>query len=577
MIAGIRQSSQVGSGYEKHKLFPFAQAFQETAENILTEGVGVDIFDEPKKVYRKPTSRNTMKKFFMENACASYETMDAADRKDFNESMEAQFDNDIEAMNEHSVMADYNPIVGMALPIHKLILMNMVFDKGGIQKVTAVQPKFSISIEHRILVAPDGRELDMATDQNYLTEAMNSTAPLTSVVLSLPELGNTNVKTALGGTKLDSLIVGTYIEAIMIPDVAFEIGDVLPDANGFVKVGNPIATALTIADLWIKTNIKFAPNYNASYDRVVTQAIKYSVKKEVAGVVSVVEIKDTIAATMDKDIFTIQALNQKVTKVSLNTRLDASNGMLEACSTKWKIDTELVEIDTAIPLNTTISPEEIKDISAMYNVNQLTKLMSLYNTVHANYKDDTIKNGLDTDYDVLIGKNKTYNTFDFAPRDGYALDHVEYRMKTFMDFLDNEVTILLQALNDPNMTVSIYGDPTIIRKITPKEYTFQAPSAIGPVELDYTQTIVNQSDKRLYQFFGSDKMRNSNEIMILLNPRNSEKIIYRIYDYQMYVSNEIRNPQNPSLPALHSFERFKLVSYQGVQGRVKVLNPSGLK
>ena len=71
-------------------------------------------------------------------------------------------------------------------------------------------------------------------------------------------------------------------------------------------------------------------------------------------------------------------------------------------------------------------------------------------------------------------------------------------------------------------------------------------------------------------------MRGTNELMIILNPRNSERITYRLYDYQMYVSNEIRNSANPALPALHAFERFKLVEYQAVQGRIKIQNPSGL-
>ena len=52
--------------------------------------------------------------------------------------------------------------------------------------------------------------------------------------------------------------------------------------------------------------------------------------------------------------------------------------------------------------------------------------------------------------------------------------------------------------------------------------------------------------------------------------------MYRIYDYQMYVSNEIRNASNPALPALHAFERFKMMEYQPVQGRIQILNPSGL-
>ena len=44
----------------------------------------------------------------------------------------------------------------------------------------------------------------------------------------------------------------------------------------------------------------------------------------------------------------------------------------------------------------------------------------------------------------------------------------------------------------------------------------------------------------------------------------------------MYISNEIRNANNPALPAIHTFERWKMVEYQPVQGRIQILNPSGL-
>ena len=135
---------------------------------------------------------------------------------------------------------------------------------------------------------------------------------------------------------------------------------------------------------------------------------------------------------------------------------------------------------------------------------------------------------------------------------------------------------MLQVLNDPNMTITIFGDPRIVRKITPKEYAYTSPQSIGPVTLDYTQTIVNLSDKRTYNFVGSDKMRNTNELVIILNPHNSERITLRIYDYQLYVSNEIRNIANPALPAIHAFERWILKDYQPVIGKVQILNPSGL-
>ena len=544
---------------------------------VLTED-SLDVFEEPGKVLRRKSTRNALKKFFVENSFDPNTIMSIEEQEDHIRDMEEMFENDVEAINEHAVLPEYNPIVGMSLPIHKLIMMNMVFDKGVIPKVTAVQPKFTISLERRILVTPAGEEIDFFTEQNKMTDAINSTAPFKEIELTLPEVEGTDVLGQLGGTSLDNLVLSTAISAVMVPDCVFEVGDILPNEDGYIVPGGEVAGSKTTKDVWFPTNIEFKPNYGGPghYERTVVYPFRVTVKKDDSGSVVVKEITETISGSMNKNLFNIVAMKGNITKVRLKTRLDASNGMLDTCSVKWKVDTDLVEIDTSIPINTTISPEEVKDLSAMYNVNQLTKLMSLYKTAMANYKDDTIKNYLDDSFVKLSPRVKSQGTFDFAPRDGFALDHVDWRSRTFMDYLDDFVTVMLQVLNDPNMTISIVGDPRIVRKITPKEYSYTAPSSIGPVELDYTQTIVNSSDKRVYNFVGSDKMRGTNELMVILNPRNSERIVYRLYDYQMYVSNEIRNAANPALPALHAFERFKLVEYQPVQGRIQILNPSGL-
>lgn len=250
--------------------------------------------------------------------------------------------------------------------------------------------------------------------------------------------------------------------------------------------------------------------------------------------------------------------------------------MHNTVSVKWDSQTNIVEIPDAYPINTTISPEEVKDIQALYNEDQLTNILSLFKTALGNFKDDKIHAELDESFLRMPEANRLAEVFDFAPPEGYALDQVEYRHKTFMDALDNYAQYMIQVLNDPNITISVIGNPAIIRKITPTTYTYQAPSSIGPVELDFTRTVVT-SDKRVYNFVSSDKLRNNQNLIILLNPRNSDRIIYCIYDYQLYLSNEIRNAQNPALPAVHAFERFKLVGYQPVQGRVKIINPTGLR
>jgi len=568
----------VGGSFTKDPMTNYVQSFAEFAKSLLNES-GMDIFEEPKKVLRRPQTKQALKEFF----CTNFMDENANDPfmndngyiEDQYAMMEQQFENDVDAVFENANMADYNPVIGMTFPVHKNILMNMVFDKGAIQKVVAEGPKFTMSMEKRILVDTQGKEIDMFTDQNKMTAAIDASNPVYEIALTLPELGTTNVLAACGGLASDHLSIKTHIVGIQIAKMYVAEGDIKPDANGWVRPNGPIATAAEAGEytnVWFPVDIKFQPGYN-QYERSFNAPIELIVRKSATENET---ITDILAGTMDKDIFTVIAGKGNIKKVMLAAELDTANHMLKTCSVKWKVDTKLIEIPNAIPLNVTISPEEVKDLAALYQVNQLTKIMSLLKTTLANYKDDKIKQFLDDSYQTLADNCRGYMEFDYAPPTGYALDPLTWRHSMFFDAFDTEVTKMLQVLNDPNMVITVFGDPDLIRKITPVEYTYTTPTTIGPVDLDYKRTVVT-SDKRIYQFIGSDKMRWNDELIVLLMPHNTNRVTYRIYDYQMYVSNEIRNAQNPALPSVSCFERFKCDEYQAVQSRVRVLNRSGLR
>lgn len=580
MIAGTRQKSMGGNAYRNDPLYAFGKAFTEAANNILTVE-SYDLFAEPKRAIRSAGAKQALKEFFCNDFIdTNNETLTAEQIEDLQEEVEAQFENDIEGINENAYMSEYSPMVGMALPIHKLILMNNVFSQGNvIQKVTAVQPNFTISLERRILVTPEGEEIDMFLEQNRITDAIESTAPTKEFELTLPQTeGATDLVGALGGTATDELSSVTRVCGIFVENVYFAAGDHLPDEDGYYSNKGPIATEADagLKNVWFRVNVGFTPSYGGPgrNERVLNQPITIKYKKNADGEIET--LTDKLFGSMNRSKIDLVAINGKITKVKVAAKLNTSNAQLDTVSVKWHVDSDYVEIPEATPINTTISPEEVKDISAMYDANQVTKIMSMTKTVLSEYKDMKIKRYLDDSYKEMDERTSFAGEFDFAPNEGYALDWVTFRAATFMDYLDDYVTKMLQVLNDPNMTISIVGDPRIVRKITPSEYTYQAPANIGPVTLDYTQTIVNAKDHRVYNFVGSDKMRNTNELMVILNPRNTERICYRLYDYQLYISNEIRNAANPSLPAIHSFERFKLVSQLPIQGRLNILNPSGL-
>lgn len=572
IVGNRRSASTMGNGYAFDSINSFAESFVETAKDILNEGV--DLFTEPQKALNVRSTRDALKSFFVENCCDhnEFQKTDPAHAAALIEAAEQDaaemFQNDLEGIQEHANLGSYNPVIGMTFPMHKNIMMNNVFDKGAIPKFVAREPKFTISMESRILVKPNGEEIDMWKEQYKMREAIDSAAPHTVVTVTLPEVeGTTDVLTAAGGAAGDSLSIDTHVCAVQV-NVYLENGDINPE-TGVAHSGGASAV-----DVWIPVRMRFTPNYG-EIDRIIAEEFTLKAKKLEGSEVQNVVLKDVITGYVRNNKFQITSTTGVIKKVKLDARLDTSSANVNTCSVRWKVRTDIVEIPSAIPINTTVSPEEVKDLGALYNVNQLSKILSLMKTALGEYKDATIKKELDVSFQNMAAESKFATTFDFAPRQGYALDHVEWRHKTFMDYLDSVTTGLYQVLNDPNMTVSVFGAPDLIRKITPTEYTYQTPSNIGPVELDYTKTVVT-SDKRVYQFISSDKLRGNPNLIIVLCPRNTDRIVYRIYDYQMYVSNEIRNAMNPALPAIHGFERWKFVEYQPVQGRIKVLNPTGM-
>ena len=67
MIAGTRQKTVGGTNYKSDRLYPFAKAFTEAAQNIFTTE-NYDIFTEPTRALRNSAVLEAMKSFFTEDA-----------------------------------------------------------------------------------------------------------------------------------------------------------------------------------------------------------------------------------------------------------------------------------------------------------------------------------------------------------------------------------------------------------------------------------------------------------------------------------------------------------------------------
>lgn len=547
-VVGQVTSNSIGNSFTHKEPNSLCESFANVAQNIRRT-TQRELFMNPVETVMDPASRSALKEFFIKG---SYDPEDPNMKnnpqavEDHMQMMTEMFDNNCQAITENQTIAVFNPVVGMTLPMHKFILINSIFDKGGIPKFVTKQPKWTETIQYPMIVDREGKKHNLFFEQSKITDIMNQTAPFTEFEVTLPEANTTDFLDANHlGDPLGNISIASYISAVQI------------------------------GEKWYPTNITFKPTYGTTA-RIAVETVTVEEKDDDGNVTNT--YNDTISATMNDNKFTVMSLSQGsvVKAVKLKLKLDTSDARVKTPSVAWEETSDFFEVPEANPINVPISPEVVKDVYAMYGANQINIVMSLIKTVLGTYKDDTIKTMLDESYVRLEPWQKIYNKFDFAPREGYAHDHIAWRQATFMDALDTFVSKLIEAWRDTNVSIGIFGRPDIIRKITPTTYDYKSTDAIGDITLDYSRTI-STSEGRVYNFVSSMKFNGSDQLIIVLNPRNTNRFIYRIYDYQLYVSNEIRNHANPTLPAVHAFERFLFKEYQPVQGRVDILNPTGYR
>ena len=571
---GERKNPSMGN-FTKDPMYAYASAFCEAQQNIYRES-SIDYSSEPVRALAFKGNVEQLKNFYMENSVVMPEKYLGTERyQDELDMMNEAFINDIQAVRENAVtgMASFNPMIGLSLPMHKYLMLNCVFAQA-VPRFVAKSPTWTETMETRFMITPDGRKIDIANQQNQIFDAWKSTNRPVEVAITLPEMETTDILDEYFHVSRLShnLSVATHISAVAIEDYAKTGDTVLTIDASTGALTESEATADGVALVWKPWKAEFNPGYG-EYNRIIVQPV--DIKTTAADGVTETVMHDTLFASQKGNMFEINS-GGKIKAIKMTARYDASSRMLKTCRVEWEERTTFVQIPENDGITIPVTPEEVKDIGALYGINQVTKYMSMIKDVLENVKDDDIKEHLDESFYRLDEDHKLAKTIDFAPREGYYGTHLQWLQETFMNTLDQFITGLVTVLRDPNMEICIIGRPSLIRMITPIEYTYSAPSNVGPIELDFKKTVVT-SDKRVYSFISSDKLFGNDNLIVLLIPKNTNRIIYRLYDYQMYISNEIRDAENPSLPALTAFQRYKFFGFQEVQGRLFVANPTGLR
>lgn len=581
-IVGTRKAKTIGD-FSRNEMYPFASKFLETQKNILSES-RVDYLQNPCTAMAYESAANAMREFFVEDsmlnmtrgtqAAPGSSYVDQQAYQDNQDMMNEAFINDMQAVRENAVagLNMWNPIVGLSLPMHKYLMLNCVFAQA-MPRFVSKSPSWTESVETRYMIDLNGKRIDIANQQNQIYKAWKQANPPVEVPVALPECRTTDILDEYFSVNRrdHNLDVSTHISAIAVEDMVKKGEPTLTiGEDGTITEGEAAADGVALT--WKPWEAKFNPGYGDA-NRVIVQPVDIMITNA-SGVPT--EMHDTLFASQADNLFEISSAAGKIRAVKLYAKYDPSARTRRTPRVEWRERTQFYQIGNNDGITIPITPEEVKDINAMYGINQITKYMSMIKDILENTKDDTIHEYLDDSFMRLDDDHKVHGVIDFAPRQGYYSDHLEWLQKTFMNTLDQYITGLLTILRDPNMEINIIGRPGLIRQITPISYSYTSSDSAGPIQLDFRKTVVT-SDKRVYNFISSYKLMGSDALIIMLNPKNTNRIVYRLYDYQMYISNEIRDAENPQLPALTAFERYLVTELFPCQARIHCANPTGLR
>lgn len=446
-------------------------------------------------------------------------------------------------LQEANMTGNLKPIVGLTLPLLKLYWIKNVF-KDFIPTMVATQPDVKIGIEREYII-------DQNKEKHFLPEAftdpkldINAMArqALSKDPITLPNVGFDLITKAGGSRDNDDQLSRLFF----VDSIKYESKAAGSDP------GTSPAEYKTI-----KTRIKADGG---------TGMFRYVIKGEDGKVV------DILRGDVDFETGYINVSSdlRKITEITVDGSLSNENH-LRVMSVGWDKKVEEFYIPEGDHLSTGLTEERMKDENIIYNIDSTAKVVSQMNNVIAQKKDTQIRDFLIASRERIRG-SKLFGgtTFDCRPPVSLQnITHIEWTRDGLKDTLDKLSYGLTQVLQNENVGISVIGHPLDIRLLDNVQWVYGKDSEVGGCKLDYTFGLYNNQRNFI---IGSSQKMTKGSLMIIVTPLTEEHMTYKLFEYQFFISNDYRDPNNVRIPSVMASARYLIDELIPIQGEIKILN-----
>lgn len=480
--------------------------------------------------------------------------------------LEQLYENTAGELLESAYIGQYNPVVGVSLPILKKNFLTC-HSKDIVMTEVPTKSLIRVNFERKFLKDKEGNKYyipEIFYDETYRT-------------VSDKTRGKRVTDKWYGATGTEATEVTKDSEAIRIQDL-----NVLEASGGSLSTRDSLgrdfgitAVKMVVGEEVKEIAVDIRQNFGANNTFTYTVESKDEAKSTV--------VKDLIVGQVDPYYGTVSVscTGGKIVAIQFGGHLSNENNL-----ESLEIDGERETLDWAIPegerFNTGITLEKIKDMKALFNRDVTADIISDMSTVATQFEDSNVIGFLDQSFE----KWKNRKELPFGYKDGFV-EVGEFScqpptgtfatpsqwISTELKFTINQ---LLNELKDKLKTKEVifiaYGHPSNISLIQEDvNWVIDEGQKVGGVELDYRFGVMTPNGNRVH-VISTLKVAKEKGIRFVLQPTTKDTFTFKHYKYSFNIENSYRNPLTPLTPNVMVTSRYLTTEVLPIQGSLELKN-----
>ena len=468
------------------------------------------------------------------------------------DALELLIENSAEQLLSEAFSSNLTPLVGLTFPLLKINWLKNIY-KDIIPTVTSDSPVFNLTIEKKWARYQDAegqwhkKYLPDAyiEDPNFSLEDFSRVRILEGVELALGTQHQLVV--APGNPNEDRISTDMHIT-----DIKFMDGEVI--SNLYIQ---PNSATGTFTHPRIVDGIKLGYIQGQMDFETGTFSFGY------------VPTADAVAKTGEVVVFDPAAITVKV-----YARLSAENHF-RTPETGWEPQHKQFRISDGMHLATGITKETQFDQAKLYNTDAMAMIVETMQDAIGQEKDSAIKRKLSASAERIRNDKDAFITSTFDCKVPSQLNSVlpsEWIEKELKVGINKLSLRLNEFLREEDIVCVIMGRPEEVNLLSTDTTMIQGDAKeIGGCKRGYKFGLYN--NMRNFLVVSSEKA-DAGRLQLFIFPTCDDKMTYKLFNYQFFITNEYRQSSNMRLPSVAVSDRYLIDEFTPIQGELVINNNS---